>query len=83
MSPQSQKFIPNAYDHRYNRDEIFVQDDDEEIRLLNTFGFYWHFFTKVSEALRTIHNEEGADTNEVNTMVASRDSFPKIKAVQI
>ena len=69
--------------HRYNRDEIFVHDDNEEIRLLNTFGFYWHFFTKVSEALRTINNEEGADTNEVNTLLTFRDNFPKIKAVQI
>ena len=34
----------------YNRDEIFVHDDEEEIRLLNTFGFYWHYFMKISQA---------------------------------
>ena len=49
---------------RYNRDDIFVRDDEEEVRLLNTFGFYWHFFMKVSEALRSIHNDEGPATGE-------------------
>ena len=53
---------------RYNRDDIFVRDDEEELRLLNTFGFYWHFFMKISEALRSIHNDEGAATSEVSCM---------------
>ena len=53
---------------RYNRDDIFVRDDEEELRLLNTFGFYWHFFMKISEALRSIHNDEGAATCEVSCM---------------
>ena len=48
---------------RYNRDEIFVRDDVQEVRLLNTFGFYWHFFMKISEALRSIDNNEGPTTD--------------------
>ncbi len=31
----------------YNRDDIFVHDDEEEKRLLETFGYYWHFSVKV------------------------------------
>ena len=54
--------MPLSFSLRYNRDEIFVRDDEQEVRLLNTFGFYWHFFMKVSEALRSIHNDEGPAT---------------------
>ena len=39
-----------------------MRDDEQEVRLLNTFGFYWHFFMKISEALRSIDNNEGPDT---------------------
>ena len=46
----------------YNRSDIFVHDDDEESRLLNVFGFYWHTMMKVAGALRTI--EGGNDVTE-------------------
>ena len=39
-----------------------MRDDEQEVRLLNTFGFYWHFFMKISEALRSIDNNEGPAT---------------------
>ena len=57
-------FHINLFLLRYNRDDIFVHDDEEEIRLLNTFGFYWHYFMKISEALRSINNDEGPATGE-------------------
>ena len=53
------KQIISSFPIRYNRDEIFVRDDEQEVRLLDTFGFYWHFFMKISEALRSIDNDEG------------------------
>ena len=40
-----------------------MRDDVQEVRLLNTFGFYWHFFMKISEALRSIDNYEGPTTD--------------------
>ena len=40
-----------------------MRDDEQEVRLLNTFGFYWHFFMKISEALRSIDNNEGPATD--------------------
>ena len=56
-------YIHSSFSLRYNRDEIFVRDDEQEVRLLNTFGFYWHFFMKISEALRSIDNNEGPATD--------------------
>jgi len=35
----------------YNRDSIFVRDDELEARLMHTFGYYWHVLTKVKKNL--------------------------------
>lgn len=46
---------PNSW---YNHPDIFVQNDQEEQKLLHTFGFYWHYCMKVAEALRLDKNNE-------------------------
>ena len=41
----------------YNEEKIFVHNDEQELKLLQTFGFYWHFCMKIAESLRSINNK--------------------------
>ncbi len=74
-----QRIQDSHADSWYNRDEIFVRDDAEERRLLDTFGYYWHTCMKVATALRTIDNKGGEGVyGEDGKKMEAEDVFAQV-----